>query len=273
MAVNVASKFESKVQERFNLASQTEMAVNNEYDFVGVNAINVYSINTVAMNDYSMSGMSRYGTPSELGNTKQTMVLTKDRSFTFTIDKRNNQDTMMTMDAGKALRRQIDEVVIPEVDTYRISVMAAGAGTNATPAPITKTNAYTAFLDGVTTLLENKVPMAGTFAYISTNFYKMIRQDDAFIKASDMAQDMLVRGSVGMIEGVQLIHVPSAYLPADLEFMITNRMATLGAQKLAEYKIHENPPGVNGALVEGRIYFDAFVLDNKKKAIYVHKAK
>jgi N4-gp56 family major capsid protein len=271
MAMNYASKYESKVQERFKLGSQTGMAVNQEYDFVGVNAINVYTIPTTSMNDYSMTGSSRYGSPAELGNTVQTMTLAKDRSFTFTIDRRNYTDTMMTMEAGKALRRQLDEVVIPEVDVYRISKIVAGAGTSATPAPIDKTNAYTAFLDGVTTLLENKVPMAGTFAYISTNFYKMIRQDETFIKASDMAQDMLVRGSVGMIEGIQLIHVPTTYLPANVEFVLTNRMATLAAEKISDYRIHENPPGINGWLVEGRIYYDAFVLDTKKKAIYVHK--
>ncbi|MGL4453801.1 MAG: N4-gp56 family major capsid protein [Sarcina sp.] len=272
MAMNYASKYESKVQERFKLGSQTNMAVNSEYEFVGVNAINVYTIPTTSMNDYTMTGANRYGSPSELGNTVQTMTLSKDRSFTFTIDRRNWTDTMMVMEAGKALRRQIDEVVIPEIDTYRISKIVAGAGTAATPAPITKTNAYTAFLDGVATLLENKVPMAGTFAYISTNFYKMIRQDPAFIKASDMAQDMLVRGAVGMIEGVTLIHLPSAYLPADVEFVITNQIATLAAEKLADYKIHENPPGIDGWLVEGRIYYDAFILDTKKKAIYVHKS-
>lgn len=41
--------------------------------------------------------------------------------------------------------------------------------------------------------------------------------------------------------------------------------------KLADYKIHENPQGINGWLVEGRIYYDAFVLNNKKAAIYLSK--
>lgn len=41
--------------------------------------------------------------------------------------------------------------------------------------------------------------------------------------------------------------------------------------KLADYKIHDNPPGINGWLVEGRVIYDAFVLNNKKGAIYVHK--
>lgn len=270
MAVNYASKYSDKVQEAFKLASITERAINREYDFNGVNSITIYGTSTAEMNDYSMTGLSRYGTPAELGNSKQTEILSQDRSFTFTIDRRNYEDTMMTLEAGKALRRQIDEVVTPEVDTYRLGKIIAGAGTIGTGA-ITKTNAYTSFLDAVTTLLENKVPLTGAFAYVSTNFYKSIRQDEGFIKASDMAQDMLVKGSVGMVEGVQLVYAPSVYLPDDVEFVITNQMATVAAEKLADYKIHDNPPGIDGWLVEGRVYYDAFVLDAKKKAIYVHK--
>ena len=42
----------------------------------------------------------------------------------------------------------------------------------------------------------------------------------------------------------------------------------LAPEKLASYNTHVNPPGINGQLVEGRIVYDAFVLDNKKMAIY-----
>lgn len=37
---------------------------------------------------------------------------------------------------------------------------------------------------------------------------------------------------------------------------------------LEDYTLHENPPGISDSLVEGRIVYDAFVLDNKAKAIY-----
>ena len=38
--------------------------------------------------------------------------------------------------------------------------------------------------------------------------------------------------------------------------------------KLEDYRVHADPPGISGSLVEGRIVYDAFVLDNKAKAIY-----
>jgi hypothetical protein len=113
MAVNLASKYSTKVDERFKLKSLTEAGVNRDYDWAGVKSINVYSIPTVAMNDYQRTGLARYGTADELQDTIQTMTLTKDRSFTFTIDRGNHIEQQMVKNAGKALARQIDEVIVP----------------------------------------------------------------------------------------------------------------------------------------------------------------
>ena len=54
-------------------------------------------------------------------------------------------------------------------------------------------------------------------------------------------------------------------LPQGVEFIIAHPVATTSPVKLEDYKIHDNPPGINGKLVEGRIRYDAFVLENKKK--------
>lgn len=273
MAINLASKYEKKVDERFKLKSLTNMGVNHEYDWVGVNAINVYSIPTVAMGDYTASGTSRYGTPTELQNTIQTMTLTKDRAFTFTIDRKNYQDTQMVMEAGKALARQIDEVIVPEIDTYRLAVIAAAAvaaGGTATAA-VDATNAYQKFLDGTEYLDENKVPQEGRIAWVTPAFYNLLKLDDHFIKATEIAQNMLIKGQVGEVDNIKIIKVPSVYMPANTPFIIAHRIATVAANKLQDYKTHDNPPGINGWLVEGRVRYDAFVLENKKTALYAHK--
>ena len=126
MAVNYAEKYSPIVDERFKLGSLTGGMTNNEYDWIGVETVNVYSIPTAAMNNYTLTGSNRYGTPAELENAVQEMKVTQDRSFTFTIDRKSHDDTMMVMEAGRALRRQIDEVCVPEVDTYRIAAYVAG---------------------------------------------------------------------------------------------------------------------------------------------------
>lgn len=100
MAINYAEKYSAKIDERFKIGAVSAPAINNDYDFVGVQTVKVYSVPTAAMNDYTRSGTSRYGTPAELENSVQELTLTRDRSFTFTIDRGNFDDTMMANSAG-----------------------------------------------------------------------------------------------------------------------------------------------------------------------------
>lgn len=307
MAYTYAKKFEPKVQESFKINSLTDRAINHDYNFNGVKSITVFSVDTSKMQNYndgqSVPGNSRYGTIENLGNTTQDFLLNVDRSFTFAIDRMQDKNALGILNPGKALQRQIEQRIIPEIDRYRLAKIVNDKNHIDKNETITKANAYTSFLDAIGTMLDKGVPMAGTFAYISTNFYKQIRLDDSFIKASDMAQEMRLKGVVGMVEGIPLIHVPGSYFPteamgsgADLdaggdntgfgsqltnltsllasgkkvEFMLVNKAAVLGAEKLVDYKIHDNPPGINGWLVEGRMVYDCFILDKKKDMIYIH---
>jgi hypothetical protein len=274
MAVNYAEKYSSKVDERFTLGSLTNGLVNSEYDWIGVSTVKVYSIPTVGLNDYSLSGTSRYGTPSELGNEVQEMTVSKDRSFTFTIDRKSYDDTQMTMEAGRALRRQVDEVIIPEVDTYRIAALVAGAKIgHVVSEAVTKANAYEQFLAVQEILDDAKVPTAGRLCICKSKFHNLIKLDEAFTKKGDMATQIAITGLVGEIDNVPVIKAPASYFPVNVDFIITNPIAMPSPVKLQEYKIHTDAPGISGWLVEGRIRYDAFVLNEKAPAIGVHVAK
>ena len=272
MAINYAAKYSGKVAERFKLKSLTEGAVNRDYEWSGVSTVTVYSVPTVPMGNYSLSGLARYGTPAELQNTKQDLTVSKDRSFAITIDKKSLDDTVGAMEAGKALARQTDEEIIPEVDIYRLAAMSTAAIANSATAAaaVTKDNAYIKFLAGTEWMGEKKVPMNGRRAFVSYAFYSLIKQDPSFMLASEMAKEELETGVVGKIDGVKIIPVPSTYLPANTSFIMCHPSATVGVTKLEDYKTHDNPPGINGVLIEGRIRYDAFVLDAKKDALYVH---
>lgn len=273
MAINLASKYSQKVDERFKLKSLTEAGGNRDYDWAGVKTVTVYSIPTVSLSDYTRTGSTRYGTASELQDVKQDLTLSKDRAFTFTIDKGNLSEQMGVKEAGKALARQIDEVIVPEIDTYRLAAMATSAVANSgsATASINSSNAYQKFLAMMEYFSDNKVPLTGINVWVSPAFYSFIKLDTSFLKASDMGQKMLVNGQVGEIDGAKIIRVPSAYLPANTAFIGAHPAATVYADKLEDYKIHDNPPGINGKLVEGRVIYDAFVLTSKVKATYTHK--
>ena len=85
--INLATKYSSVVYERWTRESQAQLALNNKYDFTGEKTVKVYSIPISVMHDYVRAGTSRYGTPDDLTRNVQTMTITKDRSFTFIIDK------------------------------------------------------------------------------------------------------------------------------------------------------------------------------------------
>lgn len=275
MAINLAAKYSNKVVERFKLKSLTEAFVNRDYDWQGVETVKVYSIPTVALNDYKKEGTNRYGEPTELEDSIQEMKVTQDKSFTYTIDKGNNQDQLNVKGAGKSLARQIDEVIVPTKDIHRLSVMVKAAvkngGTNETPAAITKTNAYEKFLEAQEWLDNKKVPLAGRVAGVSASMYKFLKLDSSFVKNSDLGQKITINGQVGEVDGVKIVKLPNSYLPAGCAFIIAHPSVTTSPDKLSEYKIHNNPPGINGNLVEGRVRYDAFVLDAKKDGIYAYQ--
>lgn len=70
------------------------------------------------------------------------------------------------------------------------------------------------------------------------------------------------------LDGMSVQKIPANRLPAGFGFLVAHPCATVAPVKLEDYTIHENPPGISGSLVEGRICYEAFVLDNKAKAIY-----
>lgn len=273
MSVNYAEKYADIIDEELSKASLTDKATNKDYDFDGVNKVNVYSIPTVPLNDYDMTAESnRYGTPTELGNDVQSLELKQDKSFTFSIDRRNATDTMMAMSAAKALARQIKDVVTPTIDKYRIQKFTEGAHTeHVKEENLTNETAYSAFLEGSMVLFDAKVPTSGRIAFVTPAFYKMIKLDKNFVSSGDKGQELAINGAVGKIDNTTIIVAPTDYFVAGTNFIICHPMAMTSPIKLADYKQHENPQGINGWLVEGRIYFDAFVLNKKKKAIYVSK--
>lgn len=273
MAINYAEKYSGKVDERMTLKEMTNIGLNTDYDWDGVNAIYVYDINTVPLNDYNMEGANRYGTPVELGDNKTKYELTTDKSFTYTIDERNKKSQAGAKEAGKALARQIDEVIVPFKDMQRLKVWSdtAAANDQVISVALTKSNAYSTMLDAQEKLTDAKVPLTNRIFYCNAKYYKLLKQDESFIKASDMAQNMLVKGQVGQVDGVKVIVLPASYFDTGVNGLLVYTKSTVSPSKLTKYIRHEDAPGVNGTLTEGRIMLDTFVLKNKAKGIVAIK--
>lgn len=250
--INLATKYQSTVSERWYLESQAQLMLGAKCDFTGVKTAKVYSIPISVMKDYARSGIARYGSPDDLTRNVQEMTIRKDRAFNFIIDAGDKTQSMLVSDAGQALARQIREVVVPEFDTYCFSEVAnaaknaGGYGSTA----VSKSNAYEMFLAGQEYLGEHNAPANGRVAFCTYKFANYMMQDPAFVKYSDKAQDMVIKGILGEVDGCKIVKVPSNRLPAGAAFLLAVSDAAAGPQQLTEYRIHDNPPGISGWLVK-----------------------
>ena len=276
MAINLVTKFLPYVDEKFTAESKKSLLTNNDFDWTGAHTVKVYKISTGTMNDYDRDGTgenaSRYGAASTLNATTEEFTLAKDRSFTFTIDKLDTDETGQQLQAATALARQQREVIIPEVDTYVYNVMCTKAGTKPAGVALTEENIYTEILKASETLDNEFVPETGRVLVVTPATYTLMKQCKNITMETDIGNDMRLKGVIGMLDGASVIKVPANRLPAQFGFMLAHPSATVAPTKLEDYKIHQDPPGISGSLVEGRIVYDAFVLDNKTKAIYYQAA-
>lgn len=270
MAQNLATRYSELIDERFSAGSVTDAAVNHDYDFMGAQTVKVYSVDTVPMQDYQRSGDRRYGTPAELDNTAQELTMSRDRSFTFTVDRGNESDSMGALNAGRALRRQQDERIIPEIDKYRLERMTRFAGHVELGGYTGEGDKlpYQRLLEANQYLDDRAVPREGRVCFVTGDFRTRMQLDDNYIKAADIDPETRIRGQVGEADLTPVVSVPLGYLPDGVCMLLAHPTATVAPHKLAEYKMHDNPPGINGTLCEGRVYYDAFVLDNKRDGLY-----
>ena len=272
MAVNLVTKYSSQVDEVIRKGLLSTPGTNNDVEFGGAQTVTVYSMETAPLNDYNANGSTnRYGVPVELEDSTQEMKMTQQKSFTFTIDKTFEADSPEGVrNAGKALQRQIEQVIIPEIDRYRFAKLSENAGTKNYDV-ITAENAYEAFVSANTAITDEEFPIENRVAFCSNSFIELLKNDTVhFTKATEIAQDRIVfKGMVGDCDGVAIIAVPKRRLPAGASFIITHPMCAPAPVKLQEYKIHKDPPGIAGNLVEGLLYHDIFVFEKKKKAIAV----
>lgn len=274
--IDLITRYDKAVDERFSQESKRNLVTNSDYNWEGAKTIKVYKINTADMNDYNRDGdipegqWSRYGVVKPLDAVTESMTLTRDRSFTFMLDKMDIDETGASLEASTALARQVSEVIIPEYDTYVYGVMAENAGETITKK-VTKDTIYNQILEGTNALDNAMVPETQRVIIITPDSYKLLKESQSIVLDTESGQEMRSQGVIGFLDGCAVIKVPANRLPKDTAFMIAHPVATVAPVKLESFVTHEDPPGLSGYLVEGRIYYDAFVLDNKKEAIYLHK--
>ena len=135
-------------------------------------------------------------------------------------------------------------------------------------AALTAENIYTQIITANAQMDDAEVPASDRVLILTPTAYTLLKQSKATFDNQDIGAELRKKGVIAQLDGLNVVKIASNRLPEKFGFMIAHPVATVAPVKLAEYKIHLDPPFLSGSLVEGRIYYDAFVLENKAKAIY-----
>ena len=277
MAISLVTKFAPYTDELFKAESKISLLTNTEFDWIGAHTVKIYKVSTAGMNDYARNvysdddpaytAISRYGELYDLSASVEEMLLSKDRSFIFNVDKMDTDETAQQVEAASALARQLRNVVIPEIDTYVFNKMISGAGTTATAKTLTIESIYADILAGSEALDDAEIPETGRVLVVVPEVYTLLKQSTAF-DHTDIGADMRAKGVVGILDGMVVVKVPASRLPEKFGFMIAHPSATVCPVKLEDYTVHNDTVLSSGDIVTGRVVYDAFVLDNKVDGIY-----
>ena len=154
------------------------------------------------------------------------------------------------------------------MDSYTYGVMAANAGHKPAALALTAANIFEEITKASLALDDAEVPETGRVLLVTPAVYTLMKRSPDITLDSDVGQEMRLRGVISMMDGAAVVKVPAVRLPENFGFMLAHPSATVAPVKLEDFRTHQDPPGISGALVEGRICYGAFVLDNKVKAIY-----
>lgn len=276
MSINAATKFEKKVSHLLKVGRKSKAFTNQDWSWDGVESIKVYTLTDPTMGNYDATAQAnRYGDAGEVQDTVQTFTLSRDRAWTKTIDKKNFQDTMMIRKPGAYLAQATRNVLVPEMDAYIFqTIVTAGEAASrddiVADGTTTASNAYTNFLAINADITDNEAPESGRVAAMTAEYYNLLKQG-GFVLDSDKGQGKLDSGDLGTVDGVKIFVVPSSRMPANTDLIISHPSVCVAPEKLVDYTLHNNPPGVSGDLLEYRHRYDAFVDTNKVNCIGIHK--
>lgn len=268
MAVNLATKYEKQFEAAFKPNSYFEGKVNGKYTFEGAKTIKIYSPVTTELVDYKRNGSNRYGEVTEMDTAVQELTLAQEKGFTKSLDRGNYSDQMMSISAGAWMKEEIKGVITPYTEKYAVAKWIRYAGTIKTISAVpTKSTIVGAIADLVQALTDKFVPEDGRFLYVPAFVKKLIALSDEWIKLEEMGTKAVGKGVVGEFMGAQVVVLPSSFFPDGAYALLARKESLLLPKKISSFKTHNNPPGIDGWLMEGRIYFDAFVLGAKADGV------
>lgn len=264
------------------------LGANSNIRFTGANKVEVFKTAMDGFADYSRS--NGYVTGSVTAGW-ESYTLAQDRGIALPVDAMDNEETL-----GMAFGTLVGEFMrtkeVPELDAYRFAKMASTVGVSSANADITiGTTDVPSLIDTAEKVMgDDEVPYEGRILYVSETAYAGLKAKITRYLANENG----VNREVEVFNGMPVIRVPKNRFNTTItlndgseafgytvtaggypiNFMIVHPSAVLPIVKHEIPRIWTPAQNINADQYKFdlRCYHDCFVLDNKVKGIYVHRA-
>lgn len=274
---NLATKYETKLDNRFTAGSLTEAYCSKQYSFDGVNAIKLWTLGKANINDYTLTpdaGNSRFGAIHEVEDEVNTYQLMGKKSFNESFDETNVQDQMFIKKSQAYLKQVWDEQFVPVIDQYRLKTWAEGAGLGTVNATaLTSATVTRAIMNGHKELNNRRVPRANRVCFVTETLAIECQLADELKYNAAVTSKTVVNGQITKISGYPVVAVPDDLMPTGVEFMIKYKEASVDPMKMKMLRVKTDSENVCGSLMQGLVRYDSFVLAQKCNGIYVYANK
>ena len=268
MAIFLHERYAKDVEQKFTQESLVAGKTANKYTFEGVKSVNIPTIVSQPLTPYVRSGSNRYGNPQEVQDTMQTLTMEIDEAFSMTVDKGNNSEQAAIKNSGRVLRVEMEEQVIPAYDKRAFAQWTKFAGkVAATSSALTSKTLYTEIVNA-RKYFKNHMVKGTAYLGVPATTYALLLENEYFINADKLNEKLLAEGIVGKIHNMLVVELPDDYLAEGVQFIAWHSNCVEAPKKIWDTKVHMDPPGISGHLLEGRFIYDAFVLAEKCNGVY-----
>lgn len=267
MAINLVTKYASKIEPQFKVESLVWGKGTAKYDWDGARTVKSITPTPVALVDYDDSQRavsSRFGALNELQDVVNTYTVEQDKAFNIAIDKGNNKSQLNLKGAGEMMKMEIDQIITPTMDKYALSKYVGTTGIGkVVQASLSKSNIVETITSALVTCRNAKAPATGYVMWIKMSEYGKLLNNDQFVKLEALGTKALGKGVVGEVNGIKVIPVPDDYMPTGTHFIVAHPSVLMPVSKIKTLRILTENPDLDGANLQGRFMFDAFVLTQR----------